>query len=67
MTNHHRHHLIEGRGVELYVDHRRTSEVDKNIEGRDGVYSAITECRVIKHGLGLSGWLVKIRYDRLTS
>ena len=27
MTDHHRHHLIEG--FELYVGHRRISEVDK--------------------------------------
>ena len=67
MTDHHRHRLIEERAVVLYVGHRGTSEVDKNIEGKGSIYGAITECRVIKDGIGLSGWLVKIRYDRLTS
>ena len=65
MTDHHHHHFM--RAVERYVGPRRTSKVDKNIERRGGGCSAITECRVIKRGFGLSGWLVKIRYDWLTS
>ena len=81
MTDHHHHRLIKGRVViiegrerlidgrtrVLYEGHLRTSEVDKDIEGKGGILGAITECRVIKHGFGYSSWLVKISYDRLTS